>query len=134
MIAANDSPAAVMQLHETDDVQLRLLIAHAAGLLAHRSGIGPARSTLYNIINALPGSEPTMASIAADVAGKYGISIDALRSRDQTHDIAHPRQEAMYLMHKTGRYSMPQIGRYFGGKDHTTVLHGIRAHAKRAGL
>lgn len=49
----------------------------------------------------------------------------------RSRDIAWPRQEAYALAWDTGRYSMAQIGRYFGDRDHTTVLHGIRRHKER---
>jgi chromosomal replication initiation ATPase DnaA len=45
--------------------------------------------------------------------------------------IAHPRQEAMWRMRQAGKWSLPQIGRFLGERDHTTVLSGIRAHQKR---
>ncbi len=71
--------------------------------------------------------------IANRIAGQYGLSLDDLRKRSTTHGIAHPRQHAMAALHATGAYSMPAIGQFLGGLDHTTVLHGIRAHAQRIG-
>lgn len=66
----------------------------------------------------------------------------SVRPRDLVGDsrlrpIVHKRQEAMYRLRKLAcedgspRYSLPVIGDKFGGRDHTTVLHGVRAHAKR---
>jgi chromosomal replication initiation ATPase DnaA len=60
------------------------------------------------------------------------------RSRSRPHVFA--RQEVMYVVRSirwedgTARYSYPDIGRRLGGYDHTTVLHGVAAHAKRYGL
>ena len=55
---------------------------------------------------------------------------DMMRVTHQ-HHVAHPRQAAMWLA-RLGGHSLPQIARDFGGRDHTTILHGIRAAAKRA--
>ena len=75
--------------------------------------------------------------IAEMVASKNGISVRDLLSDTRIHKISHPRQEAMWWAYQEvwpdGRrvYSLPQIGRYFGGRDHTTALHGVRRHQQR---
>jgi chromosomal replication initiator protein len=46
--------------------------------------------------------------------------------KSNTRQIAYPRQIAMYLVKDLTRASLPEIGRYFGGKHHTTVLHSIQ--------
>ena len=87
-------------------------------------------------------SAPRMADICLFVAAKHGVSVAELRmSADQPGASLRartlPRQEAFYLawhvVEEDGRrrFSTTQIGRYFGGRDHTTVLHGIRAHERR---
>ena len=73
----------------------------------------------------------SMREIAADVAARHGLTLDELKSPQRARRIAWPRQEAMKEIYDTGRFSLPQIGGFFGGRDHTTVLHAIRAHAKR---
>jgi chromosomal replication initiation ATPase DnaA len=82
------------------------------------------------------GNTTTMRQIATDVALDRGVSFGDLIMPDhvpgaRAFAIAHPRQEAMWRMHQTGKWSLPQIGRFLGERDHTTCLHGIRAHAKR---
>jgi len=74
---------------------------------------------------------PTMREIAAMVAERYGLTMDDLKSPSQERRISWPRQEAMALIRKNTRQSYPQIGRFLGGRDHTTVMHGVRRHAKR---
>lgn len=65
------------------------------------------------------------------VASEYGVTrLDLLSSR-RTADIVRPRQIAMYLARELTPRSMPEIGRHFGGRDHTTILH---AHRKIGGL
>lgn len=77
------------------------------------------------------GDSRSMRGILADVAWRHGIAPHVLRGDVRARWAAHPRQEAMYLMYQTGRFSLPQIGIFLGNRDHTTVLHGIRAHKKR---
>jgi chromosomal replication initiator protein len=60
------------------------------------------------------------------VAEHYGISMNNLTSARRTWDVVRPRQVAMYLAKELTPMSLPQIGRLFGGRDHTTVLHAIR--------
>jgi chromosomal replication initiator protein len=80
--------------------------------------------------------KPTMMSIAKGVAAAYDLTVGDLITRSRVRRVSHPRQEAMYLMRQvtwpdgSHRYSLPQIGQFFG-KDHTTALFGIKAHMKR---
>lgn len=56
------------------------------------------------------------------VARSFNLSVDRLLSAERTHDVALPRQIAMYLMRETN-LSLPQIGQALGGRDHTTVMY-----------
>ena len=60
------------------------------------------------------------------VAKHYGVKMNDLLSARRTADIVRPRQVAMYLAKTMTRRSLPEIGRRFGGRDHTTVLHAVR--------
>ena len=60
------------------------------------------------------------------VCQEYGLSLTQLKAKDNSHAIAFPRQVAMYLSKELTPASLPQIGREFGGKHHTTVLHSIQ--------
>lgn len=73
----------------------------------------------------------SMRRIAIDVAMKHQITIEELTGPKRHHRQAHPRQEAMFRMKRSG-YSHSAIGRFFG-RDHTTVMHGVRAHEARGG-
>ncbi len=53
----------------------------------------------------------------------YNISLSDIRSQRRNKSITLPRQLAMYLCRKLTKSSLPEIGRQFGGKDHTTVIH-----------
>lgn len=74
----------------------------------------------------------TMASIARDVASRHRITVADLRAGGRIRAYAWPRQEAMHLMCVTGRWSLPQIGQYFNGMHHTSVLYAARAYSHRA--
>lgn len=76
-------------------------------------------------------TDQTMASILAEVAERYGIGPRELRGPGRYRHVAWPRQEAMWMMRQTGKWSTTQIGNFFGGRDHTTVLHGVKAYEAR---
>lgn len=71
-----------------------------------------------------------MTTIAAAVCDAYEISITDLLGPSRVRRFAWPRQHAMYLMRQTGRFSFPQIGRFFR-RDHSTVMAAVRAYAER---
>lgn len=58
------------------------------------------------------------------VASHYNIKLDDIKSKKRTQEITYPRQVAMYLCRKLTDNSLPKIGEAFGGRDHTTILHG----------
>ena len=64
------------------------------------------------------------------VADYYKIRITDLLSRQKTRGVARPRQIAMALAKDFTRHSLPEIGNFFGGRDHTTVLYGVRVIKK----
>jgi len=57
------------------------------------------------------------------VAEEFGLSLHDLKTRRRTKNIVLPRQVAMYISRELTDLSLPEIGEFFGGKDHTTVLH-----------
>jgi chromosomal replication initiator protein len=68
----------------------------------------------------------TIESIQKYVADYYQLKVHELKSRNNSKSIALPRQVAMYLCKQLTTASLPEIGRSFGGKHHSTVLHSIR--------
>ena len=75
----------------------------------------------------IPGQEKriTMDSVLRAVADHYQMQPAQLKQKTNTQKIAYPRQIAMYLIKELTQSSLPEIGRLFGGKHHTTVLHSI---------
>jgi len=69
--------------------------------------------------------------IQAATAKHFGITTDELVSSARATRIAWPRQVAMYLSRELTDESLPSIGRHFGGRDHTTVLHACRRASSR---
>ncbi len=64
------------------------------------------------------------------VADYFNIKVSDLRSKSRTKSVAEPRQIAMYLVRTLTTHSYPEIGDYFGGRDHTTVLHACQKISK----
>ncbi|WP_116964845.1 chromosomal replication initiator protein DnaA [Fastidiosibacter lacustris] len=64
------------------------------------------------------------------VADYYNIKITDLLSKQKSRDVARPRQVAMALAKEFTNHSLPEIGSFFGGRDHTTVLHAVRTIQK----
>src|SRR6266849_135643 len=67
----------------------------------------------------------TIDTIQKAVAEKYGIKQSQLKEKSNTKTIVRPRQVAMFLVKELTTASLPEIGRAFGGKHHTTVIHSI---------
>lgn len=78
-------------------------------------------------------TRPTVDKIQRACAKEFGITIDEILSKRRSRAIARPRQVAMYLSKQLTTRSLPDIGRRFGGRDHTTVIHAVkRIEALRA--
>lgn len=58
------------------------------------------------------------------VAKEFNLKVSDLKAKKRTASIVYPRQIAMYLARELTDFSLPEIGRFFGGKDHTTVIYG----------
>jgi chromosomal replication initiator protein len=76
-------------------------------------------------LNTSPERKITVESIVRAVAERFSMTPAQLKQKSNTQKIAYPRQIAMYLVKELTHASLPEIGRYFGGKHHTTVLHSI---------
>jgi chromosomal replication initiator protein len=68
----------------------------------------------------------TIEQIQKFVAEYYQLKLTELKSRNNAKSVAVPRQIAMYLCKALTHASLPEIGRSFGGKHHSTVIHSIR--------
>ena len=90
-----------------------------------------ARTALQDII-AEKHKIITADTIIDATAKYYRIKISDILGKKRTRNIARPRQVAMSLTKELTTLSLPSIGDAFGGRDHTTVMHGVKAVAKTA--
>jgi chromosomal replication initiator protein len=102
---------------------LTRLIAYAS-LTGSILNLVTAQQVLRNII-ATQEKRITIDLIQKKVGEQFGLREADLKVRSNTKAIAFPRQVAMYLVKQLTSASLPEIGRQFGGKHHTTVLHSI---------
>jgi chromosomal replication initiator protein len=68
----------------------------------------------------------TIETIQRFISDYYQLKIGDLKSRNNSKSVAMPRQVAMYLCKSLSHASLPEIGRSFGGKHHSTVIHSIK--------
>ena len=68
----------------------------------------------------------TVQQIIEAVTKFYGVKTSDLQGKRRHKSIAFPRQVCMYLARRHTRYSLEEVGGYFGGRDHTTVMHAVR--------
>lgn len=83
-----------------------------------------AQQVLKNLVD-LEERRVSIENIQRAVCRECNLSLSQLKAKDNSRGVAYPRQIAMYLAKELTTASLPQIGREFGGKHHTTVLHSI---------
>ena len=99
-------------------------------LVAHSSLIGAeitlpyAQQVLKNFIDS-QARKVTIESIQKATAEQFGLRLAEIKQKNNSRAIVYPRQIAMYLAKHLTEASLPEIGRQFGGKHHTTVLHSV---------
>jgi chromosomal replication initiator protein len=99
-------------------------------LVAHSSLIGAeitlpyTQQVLKNFIDS-QARKVTIESIQKAVAEQFGLRLVEIKAKNNSRSIVYPRQIAMYLSKHLTEASLPEIGRQFGGKHHTTVLHSV---------
>ncbi len=84
-----------------------------------------AQESMKNILDSERPAGLTMEHIARTVASHYRMTIEEIKAKNNSRSITVPRQVAMYLCKELTRHSFPEIGREFGGKHHTTVMHSV---------
>jgi chromosomal replication initiator protein len=84
-----------------------------------------AKDAIRNIASEEEPGVVTIEQIQKTVATAYKLTVDQLVSKNNSRQFSFPRQIAMYLCKKLTKHSYPEIGRAFGGKHHTTVMHSV---------
>jgi chromosomal replication initiator protein len=82
-----------------------------------------AEIILADSISATKPRQITASYISEKTAEMFGVEVEQLRSKSRTRDLVHARQVGMYVCRELTDLSYPQIGKEFGGRDHTTVIH-----------
>lgn len=72
-----------------------------------------------------------VADIQRKVARSYRIPSCEMVSPRRARDVVYPRQVAMYLSKRLTRHSLSRLGDFFGGRDHATVIYGVRSVERR---
>jgi chromosomal replication initiator protein len=102
---------------------LNRLIAHA-NLFGRAVTLDGAQEVLHDILRAHD-RRVTIEEIQKKVAEHYNIRLTDMSSARRARAVARPRQVAMYLAKQLTSRSLPEIGRRFGNRDHTTVMHAV---------
>ncbi len=101
------------------------LLAHSK-LTMHMITMELVEREVRDLIRPQEGKRVKIEAIQNVVAKHYGVARTDLISSRRTANVVRPRQVAMYLAKVLTLRSLPEIGRHFGGRDHTTVLHAVR--------
>ena len=96
-----------------------------SSLTGEKITLGLAEKVLKNIADQ-NARITTAKDVQRVVANHFSLSPTDLRTKNNSRRIAEPRQIAMFLTRKLTKESLPQIGKAFGGKHHTTVLHSVK--------
>jgi chromosomal replication initiator protein len=103
---------------------LNRIVAHAE-LVRRPVTMESAQELLQDLIRASD-RRATIEEIQKRVAEHFNIKLADMHSARRSRSVARPRQVAMYLAKQLTTRSLPEIGRKFGGRDHTTVMHAVR--------
>ena len=104
-----------------------------ASLVGREITLELAQDCLADILRASD-RKVTIEEIQRKVAEHYNIRLSDMIGPKRVRTIARPRQIAMYLAKQLTPRSLPEIGRRFGGRDHTTIMHGVRKIEELKGL
>jgi chromosomal replication initiator protein len=101
-----------------------------ASLTGRKMDVELAQDVLRDVF---PQGEPAVVSIERIqelVCDRFGVTLTELKSERRSQSIVYPRQVAMYLSRELTDSSLPKIGKHFGGRDHTTVIHATSKIAR----
>lgn len=103
---------------------LNRVVAHAT-LVGRPITLETTQEVLHDLLRAND-RRISVEDIQKQVANHYNVKVSDMHSARRARQVARPRQVAMYLSKKFTSKSLPEIGRRFGGKDHTTVMHAVK--------
>ncbi|MFM2128540.1 MAG: chromosomal replication initiator protein DnaA [Pseudomonadota bacterium] len=103
---------------------LNRVVAHAT-LVGRDISLEATQDVLHDLLRAND-RRVTIEEIQKRVAEHFNVRVADMHSARRARAVARPRQVAMYLAKQLTSRSLPEIGRKFGGRDHTTVMHAVR--------
>jgi chromosomal replication initiator protein len=103
---------------------LNRVVAHST-LIGRPITLETTQEVLHDLLRAND-RRISIEDIQKHVANHYNVKVSDMHSARRSRVVARPRQVAMYLSKKLTSKSLPEIGRRFGGKDHTTVMHAVK--------
>ena len=103
---------------------LNRVVAHAQ-LVSREITLEGTQDVLHDLLRAND-RRVTTEEIQKRVAAHFNIRVSDMHSARRARSVARPRQVAMYLAKQLTARSLPEIGRKFGGRDHTTVMHAVK--------
>ena len=103
---------------------LNRVVAHSQ-LIGREITVEMAQDVLHDLLRQAD-RKVTVDEIQQRVAAHYNIKLAEMSSPRRARSVARPRQVAMYLAKQLTTLSLPQIGKRFGNRDHTTVMHAVR--------
>ena len=106
------------------EMALNRVAAHAT-LIGRAVSLEMTQEVLRDVLRAND-RRVTIEEIQKRVAEHYNIKLSEMSSERRARAVARPRQVAMFLSKQLTQRSLPEIGRKFGGRDHTTVMHAVR--------
>jgi len=98
-----------------------------------RIDLSLAKKAIGERISNVNSTQMTIQGIIETISNYYNLKLADLLSKRRHKSISLPRQIGMYLARKHTRFSLEEIGGYFGGRDHTTVMHAVRTIDSRRG-
>jgi len=101
-------------------------LQHASVIEGRPVDLAMTREALKSLGTATAPREMTLQNIIDSVSRYFSTRASEITGKRRTRSISHSRQVCMYLARKLTRLSLEEIGNYFGGRDHTTVLHAER--------
>ncbi|HSR71331.1 MAG TPA: helix-turn-helix domain-containing protein, partial [Kiloniellales bacterium] len=103
---------------------LNRIAAHAT-LVGRPVSLETTQEVLHDLLRAHD-RRVTIEEIQKRVSEHFNVRVTDMHSARRARAVARPRQVAMYLSKQLTSRSLPEIGRKFGGRDHTTVMHAVR--------
>ena len=99
------------------------LVVYTALKVPEKIDLRFANEGLKDYVNKNPYNRNDISNIQRAVADYYKLTVEVIKSKKRSANIAYPRMIAMYLSRKLTDESFPKIGMEFGGRDHSTVIH-----------